>query len=122
MEVENDNAEDIFRPPTLTRATRTIRFGELVRPSFHRMELFRLLLRNSLRHKLRSVLTIFGVGVAVMAFALLQTVVYGLVCGSRGLGRQSLDYASCGVVRFSIAARLSRPYRSGAGREQSNLC
>src|SRR6476660_10562999 len=39
------------------------------------MELLRLLLRNTLRHKLRSALTIFGVGVAVMAFALLQTVV-----------------------------------------------
>ncbi len=39
------------------------------------MELLRLLLRNSLRHKLRSVLTLVGVGVAVMAFALLQTVV-----------------------------------------------
>ena len=39
------------------------------------MELFKLLLRNSTRHKLRSVLTVFGVGVAVMAFALLQTVV-----------------------------------------------
>ena len=39
------------------------------------MELLRLLFRNALRHKLRSALTIFGVGVAVMAFALLQTVV-----------------------------------------------
>ena len=39
------------------------------------MELFRLLLRNALRHKLRTVLTVIGVGVAVMAFALLQTVV-----------------------------------------------
>ena len=39
------------------------------------MELIRLLLRNTLRHKLRSLLTIVGVGVAVMAFALLQTVV-----------------------------------------------
>jgi len=39
------------------------------------MELFRLLLRNVLRHKLRGLLTIVGVGVAVMAFALLQTVV-----------------------------------------------
>ena len=33
------------------------------------------MLRNSLRHKLRSVLTILGIGVAVMAFALLRTVV-----------------------------------------------
>ena len=39
------------------------------------MDLFKLLLRNTLRHKLRSLLTIFGVGVAVLAFALLRTVV-----------------------------------------------
>ena len=39
------------------------------------MELLKLLLRNTLRHKLRSVLTLTGIGVAVMAFALLQTVV-----------------------------------------------
>lgn len=39
------------------------------------MELLKLLLRNALRHKLRSTLTVVGVGVAVMAFALLQTVV-----------------------------------------------
>jgi len=45
------------------------------------MELFKLLLRNSMRHKLRSLLTIFGVGVAVMAFALLQTVVSAWYAG-----------------------------------------
>ena len=39
------------------------------------MELIRLLLRNALRHKLRTVLTVIGVAVAVMTFALLQTVV-----------------------------------------------
>jgi len=39
------------------------------------MELLRLLLRNVLRHKLRSLLTVLGVGVAVTAFALLRTVV-----------------------------------------------
>jgi putative ABC transport system permease protein len=39
------------------------------------MELLRLLLRNALRHKLRSVLTVLGVSIAVMAFALLRTVV-----------------------------------------------
>jgi putative ABC transport system permease protein len=45
------------------------------------MELLRLLFRNTLRHKLRSALTIFGVGVAVMAFALLQTVVTAWYAG-----------------------------------------
>jgi putative ABC transport system permease protein len=43
--------------------------------------LIRLLLRNSLRHKLRSLLTILGVGVAVMAFALLRTVVTAWYAG-----------------------------------------
>jgi putative ABC transport system permease protein len=45
------------------------------------MELLKLLLRNVLRHKLRSLLTIVGVGVAVMAFALLQTVVTAWYAG-----------------------------------------
>jgi putative ABC transport system permease protein len=39
------------------------------------MELLKLIVRNTLRHKLRSVLTILGIGIAVMAFALLRTVV-----------------------------------------------
>jgi putative ABC transport system permease protein len=45
------------------------------------MELIRLLLRNALRHKLRTFLTVIGVGVAVMAFALLQTVVTAWYAG-----------------------------------------
>ena len=45
------------------------------------MELIRLLLRNTLRHKLRSLLTVFGIGVAVMAFALLRTVVTAWYAG-----------------------------------------
>jgi putative ABC transport system permease protein len=45
------------------------------------MELLKLLLRNAKRHKLRSALTIVGVGVAVMAFALLQTVVAAWYAG-----------------------------------------
>ncbi|HEY7554010.1 MAG TPA: FtsX-like permease family protein [Candidatus Binatia bacterium] len=45
------------------------------------MELVRLMSRNILRHKLRSVLTILGIGVAVMAFALLRTVVTAWYAG-----------------------------------------
>jgi putative ABC transport system permease protein len=37
--------------------------------------LWKLLLRNAFRHKLRSLLTVFGVAVAVLAFGLLRTVV-----------------------------------------------
>jgi putative ABC transport system permease protein len=39
------------------------------------MHLFKLILRNALRHKLRSGLTVIGLVVAVVAFGLLQTVV-----------------------------------------------
>jgi putative ABC transport system permease protein len=45
------------------------------------VELIRLLLRNTMRHKLRSLLTIIGIGVAVMAFALLRTVVTAWYAG-----------------------------------------
>ncbi|HEY7163334.1 MAG TPA: FtsX-like permease family protein [Candidatus Binatia bacterium] len=45
------------------------------------MELLRLLLRNSLRHKLRAALTVTGVAIAVMAFALLRTVVTAWYAG-----------------------------------------
>jgi putative ABC transport system permease protein len=45
------------------------------------IELFNLLIRNTLRHKLRSFLTLVGIGVAVMAFALLRTVVTAWYAG-----------------------------------------
>ena len=45
------------------------------------MELLLLLTRNTLRHKLRSILTVVGVAVAIMAFALLQTVVTAWYAG-----------------------------------------
>lgn len=45
------------------------------------MELLNLLLRSSLRHKLRNLLTVVGVGVAVTAFALLRTVVTAWYAG-----------------------------------------
>jgi len=45
------------------------------------LELIKLLFRNALRHKLRSLLTILGVAVAVMAFALLRTVVNAWYAG-----------------------------------------
>jgi putative ABC transport system permease protein len=45
------------------------------------MELLKLILRNTLRHKLRSILTILGIAIAVMAFALLRTVVTAWYAG-----------------------------------------
>ena len=45
------------------------------------MELLKLVLRNTLRHRLRSILTILGIAIAVMAFALLRTVVTAWYAG-----------------------------------------
>ncbi len=39
------------------------------------MKVFKLILKNALRHKLRTVLTILGIAVAMVAFGLLRTVV-----------------------------------------------
>jgi putative ABC transport system permease protein len=39
------------------------------------MYLLKLIFRNSLRHRLRTVLTALGIVIAVLAFGLLQTVV-----------------------------------------------
>jgi putative ABC transport system permease protein len=45
------------------------------------MELLKLVLRNTLRHRLRSILTVLGIAIAVMAFALLRTVVTAWYAG-----------------------------------------
>jgi len=39
------------------------------------MKVLKLILKNALRHKLRTVLTIVGITIAVIAFGLLRTVV-----------------------------------------------
>jgi len=45
------------------------------------MELLKLIFRNTLRQRLRSALTIFGMAVAILAFCLLQTVVNAWFAG-----------------------------------------
>src|ERR1044072_4125535 len=66
------------------------------------MELVRLLVRNSLRHKLRSFLTIVGVGVAVMAFALLQTVVTAWYAGVEASAANRLITRHAGSFVFPL--------------------
>jgi putative ABC transport system permease protein len=67
------------------------------------MELLRLLLRNTLRHKLRSLLTVVGVGVAVMAFALLQTVVTAWYAGVEASAANRL------ITRHAVSFVFSLP-------------
>jgi putative ABC transport system permease protein len=67
------------------------------------MELLKLLLRNTLRHKLRSLLTIVGVGVAVMAFGLLQTVVTAWYAGVEASAANRL------ITRHAVSFVFSLP-------------
>lgn len=62
------------------------------------MKVLKLVLKNSLRHKLRSFLTILGIGIAVMAFGLLRTVVTAWYAGieassaNRLIARQAVSF------------------------------
>ena len=62
------------------------------------MRILKLILKNILRHKLRSTLTVLGIAIAVMAFGLLRTVVTAWNVGvessnaNRLITRQSVSY------------------------------
>ncbi|MGS0757203.1 ABC transporter permease, partial [Roseateles sp. GG27B] len=48
------------------------------------MFIFKLLLKNAFRHKLRTALTLFGLVVALAAFGLLRTIVGAWYAGVEG--------------------------------------
>lgn len=68
------------------------------------MELLIIVLKNALRHKLRTTLTIIGVAVAVMAFGLLQTVVTAWGAGVDGAGANRL------ITRQAVSFIFPLPY------------
>jgi putative ABC transport system permease protein len=68
------------------------------------MELIRLLLRNTLRHKLRSLLTVLGIAVAVTAFALLRTVVSAWYAGVEASAANRL------ITRHAVSFVFPLPY------------
>lgn len=68
------------------------------------MELVKLILRNTLRHKLRSVLTVLGLAVAVMAFVLLRTVVTAWYAGVEASAPNRL------ITRHAVSFVFPLPY------------
>ena len=80
------------------------------------MELLRLLLRNVLRHKLRSLLTIVGVAIAVMAFALLRTVVTAWHAGVEASAVNRLITRHAVSFVFPAAVGVSRPHLASSRR------
>ncbi len=54
------------------------------------MERFKLIVRNALRHKLRSALTVLGLVVATLSFGLLQTVIHAWYAGAETASNTTL--------------------------------
>ncbi|HTD89180.1 MAG TPA: ABC transporter permease [Burkholderiales bacterium] len=67
------------------------------------MHAFKLILRNALRHKIRTALTVFGLLIAVLAYGLLQTVVDAWYAGADAASKTRL------VTRSSISLAFSLP-------------
>lgn len=76
------------------------------------MKILKLLIRNALRHKLRTLLTIIGIGIAVMAFSLLRTVVGAWYAG--------VDVAAADrlVTRHAVSFVFSLPLSYSAQIKQ----
>jgi putative ABC transport system permease protein len=68
------------------------------------MRVLKLIFKNSLRHKLRTSLTILGIGIAVMAFGLLRTVVTAWYAGVEASAANRL------IVRQAISFIFPLPY------------
>jgi putative ABC transport system permease protein len=76
------------------------------------LELIKLTLRNTLRHKLRSLLTVLGIAIAVMAFMLLRTVVTAWNAGVEASAANRL------ITRHAVSFVFALPlaYRDQIGR------
>lgn len=68
------------------------------------MKVFKLILKNALRHKLRTTLTILGIAIAVIAFVLLRTVVTAWYAGVEASSANRL------IVRQAVSFIFPLPY------------
>ena len=67
------------------------------------MKVFKLILRNSLRHKLRTFLTILGVALAVMAFGLIRDFIGAWYAGARAAAPDRL------ITRHAVSIIFTLP-------------
>jgi len=68
------------------------------------MKILKLIFKNTLRHKLRTFLTIFGIAIAVVAFGVLRTVVTAWYSGVEASSANRL------IVRQSVSFIFPLPY------------
>lgn len=76
----------------------------MVRPGGPPVRVFALIYRNMLRHRLRTLLTIFGISVAVMAYGLIRTVISAWYVGIEATSPDRL------ITRHAVSFIFPLPY------------
>jgi putative ABC transport system permease protein len=79
---------------------------------------FKLILRNALRHKLRSSLTVFGLVVATLAFGLLQTVIKAWYAGADAASNTTLVTRNATSLVFALPLSYAAKIRAVDGVAQ----
>jgi putative ABC transport system permease protein len=79
------------------------------------MQAFKLIVRNALRHKLRSLLTIVGLVVATLAFGLLQTVVKAWYAGADAASNTTLIMRNATSLVFPMPLSYENKIRAVDG-------
>lgn len=79
------------------------------------MFIFKLLLRNAFRHKLRTALTLFGLVVALAAFGLLRTIVGAWYAGVEGSSSTRLVTRSAISLTFPLPLNYAQRIKSVDG-------
>jgi putative ABC transport system permease protein len=74
-----------------------------------------LILRNALRHKLRSALTVFGLVVATLAFGLLQTVIKAWYAGANAASNTTLVTRNATSLAFALPLSYAAKIRAVDG-------
>ncbi len=79
------------------------------------MHLLKLILRNTLRHKLRSSLTVVGIAVAVLAFGLLRTIVDAWYAGVAASAQNRLVTRNAVSLVFPLPLAYRNPIAQVSG-------
>src|SRR5262249_8736451 len=79
------------------------------------MHSLKLAIRNALRHRLRTALTVVGLLVAVLAFGLLQTVIDAWYSGARAASNGRLVTRNAISLAFSLPVSYETRIRGVAG-------
>ena len=79
------------------------------------MYLFKLIWKNALRHKLRSVLTLLGLVVAIFSFGFLQTVVNAWYAGANAASNTTLVMRNKTSLVFPLPLSYAEKIRAADG-------